>query len=191
MHIIGIVGPVASGKGVVTEYLIKKFGYTSFSLSSIVHDELKKRGIIEFDRTTLQNIGDELRKKEGDGTLAKRAVQKFNAKNVKLENKRIVIEGIRNPGEVHYLRTLPGFFLIAVDALQEVRYQRVLTRGKKWDPKDWESFKKIDSRDSNDIGLKNGQHVRACMALANVCIENNSDLLSLKKEIQKKLSMLS
>ncbi|MCX6732417.1 MAG: AAA family ATPase [Candidatus Roizmanbacteria bacterium] len=183
MNIIGIVGPFASGKGVVTDYLIKKYSYTSFSLSTIVHDEVKKKGIAHYDRTVLQNTGDELRKKEGDGVLAKRAVQQLKKKSGSLT--KIVIEGIRNPGEIAYLRTIPGFFLIAVDASREIRFQRILKRKKPWDPTDWETFKKVDGRDRGDKENTNGQQVKKCMEMADVKIENNGDVKNVEEEVEK------
>jgi len=181
MDVIGIVGPLACGKGVVADYLIKNAGYTSFSLSFIVHDELKKRGISSFTRTTLQDIGDELRAQEGDGVLAKRAVAYLQKQGAK----RVVIEGIRNPGEVAYLRTIPHFYLIAVDATQELRYRRVIERGKPWDPKDWATFVKVDGRDSGDGINVSGQQVRKCMSLADVAIKNNDDMGNVYKEVER------
>ncbi|MFZ2206943.1 MAG: AAA family ATPase [Microgenomates group bacterium] len=181
MDIIGIVGPLACGKGVVADYLIKNYGYTSFSLSFIVHDEVRKRGIMRFDRTVLQDIGDELRKKEGDGVLAKRAMLLLASD----KKQKIIIEGIRNPGEVEYLRTIPGFFLVAVDSLQEVRFRRVIERGKPWDPKDWETFLKVDGRDSVDKKNMSGQQVQACMKLADVHLTNNTDLTQFYGDIEK------
>ncbi len=183
--VIGLVGPLACGKGVVADYLIKKYGYTSFSLSSIVHKEVEKRGIKTFTRTTLQDIGDELRKIEGDGVLAQRAIQQLKGKCNK-----IIIEGIRNPGEVKFLRSIQGFFLIAVDAPKKVRFERVLKRGKPWDPKDWESFLTVDGRDQGDKTNNSGQQVRACMELADMLVANNKDTQKLHDEIEKSLKML-
>ena len=190
MNIIGIVGSVASGKGVVTEYLIKKYGYTSFSLSSLVHDELKKRGITTFTRSTLQDIGDELRKKEGDDVLAKMAIKKLpTSPRLRGASKiqKIIIEGIRNPGEVVYLRTIPGFFLISVDAPQKIRYERVIKRGKPWDPKSWEEFLQVDKRDNKDNKHTNGQQVRECMKLADVHLRNDSDIMHFHEAIKEVL----
>lgn len=183
MNIIGLVGSIASGKGVVADYLINTYGYTSFSLSTIIHEEIKKKGITQFTRTTLQDIGDTLRKKEGDAVLAKQAIESlkvFRSESPKstvprssFQVQKIIIEGIRNPGEVVYLRTIPGFILIAVDAAAKVRFKRILERGKPWDPKDWNSFLMVDGRDSEDPDNKNGQHVQACIKMADVTIENN------------------
>jgi len=219
MHIIGLVGPIACGKGVVADYLIQKYGYSSFSLSSLLHDELKRRGITYFTRATLQDLGDELRRKEGEGVLAKRAIQQLKAESQKLkacslqletynlQNKnqanrkkteeklqvtsfkfqKILIEGIRNPGEVAFLRTIPGFILIAVDASAKTRFQRILQRGKPWDPKDWKSFLKVDGRDREDIGNASGQQVRRCMELADARIENEGE----KGEVEEAVKSLS
>lgn len=182
--IIGIVGPLACGKGVVADYLIKTYGYVSFSLSFIVHEEAKKRGITTITRTVLQDIGDDLREKEGSGVLAKRAVLYLQERGME----QMVIEGIRNPGEVAHLRTLPGFILISVDALQEVRFRRVIERGKPWDPKDWDTFKKVDGRDSGDEKNENGQQVRACMRLADIHLNNDTDLSQFYEAIKQSLN---
>lgn len=184
--IIGIVGPIACGKGVVVDYLKNEFGYTSFSLSSMLHDELKKRRVISFTRTVLQDVGDELRKSEGDDVLAKRAIKRLKAKNVR--RTKIIIEGIRNPGEITYLRTIPGFFLISVNAPQDMRFRRVIARGKPWDPKDWNSFLKVDRRDREDKNNTNGQQVRACMKLADVHLKNDGKISEFCKNIKKTLS---
>ena len=179
---IGLVGPLACGKGVIAEYLIEKYQYTSFSLSVLVHEEAKKRGHTVLTRTLLQDIGDDMRAKEGDGVLAKRAIKTLNPK-LYTQNPKIIIEGIRNPGEIAYLRTIPGFFLIAVDATKEIRFKRVLKRGKVWDPKDWNTFLKVDGRDSKDMQNKNGQQVRVCMEMADMQIKNNTDKEYIYKEI--------
>lgn len=210
MKTIGIVGPLACGKGVVADFLIKEYGYRSFSLSSLVHEEAKKRGL-SITRSILQDVGNNMRKRDGDGALAKRAIEKLTDCNLKLETcslpdntlskkkfqalsykfQKIIIEGIRNPGEVDYLRTLPGFFLIAVDASQKTRFQRVLSRAKPWDPIDWETFQKVDGRDSGESNLKNGQQVQKCMELADVRIENNGEVTKVQMEVEKIIKKLT
>lgn len=189
-NIVGLVGPLACGKGVVADYLIKKYKYTSFSLSTLVHEEAKKRGHTIITRTLLQDIGNDMRAKEGDGVLARRAIEKLKAEGLRLKAQsskpqRYVIEGIRNPGEVAYLRTIPGFFLIAVDAAQKIRYQRVLTRAKPWDPTDWETFVKVDGRDKGETNIANGQQVGQCIELADVKIENNGKIVQIQKKIKE------
>jgi len=133
---LGVVGQIACGKGVLVDHLKEKLGFISFSLSSILHDDLKKKGISDFNRKTLQDMGDELRHRFGSAVLAKRAINILN----KQKSDKIIIEGIRNPGEIEYLKTMPNFFLIGVKARRDIRFKRLLQRAKAWDPKTWNEF---------------------------------------------------
>ncbi len=186
--IIGVVGQIASGKGVLVKYLVKKFGFFSFSLSSIVHDELKKRGIKEFTRKILQDIGDELRKKEGKGVLAKKALEKI--KDQGLSNKNYIIEGIRNPGEVEILKKEKDFVLIGIKSKRTLRFKRLLKRGKSWDPRTWSDFLKVDRR---DLGLGEeslGQQVGKCLAYCDYVLTNNKDLKDFQRKIEKLITKI-
>jgi len=75
MIIIGVVGQIAAGKGILVKYLTERLDFVSFSLSSILHDAIKKKNIREFTRQTLQDMGDELRRKYGDDILAKKVIE--------------------------------------------------------------------------------------------------------------------
>ncbi|MCS6956725.1 MAG: AAA family ATPase [Patescibacteria group bacterium] len=183
--IIGIVGQIAVGKGVLVKYLVKKFGFYSFSLSSIVHEELKKRKIKKFDRKTLQDIGNDLRKKYGDDVLAKRAVKNLKSQISNLKN--FIIEGIRNPSEVAYIKSLPNSFIIGIKAKRELRFKRLLKRAKPWDPKNWNDFLKIDRRDLGKGEDKSGQNVSKCLAYCDYVLTNNKD----KKDFEKKVGKLT
>lgn len=186
MVYIGVVGQIAVGKGVLVDYLTKKLGFVSFSLSSIIHDEIKKRDIKEFTRETLQNIGDELREKYGDDVLARRAIKKIQNSKFKSNYKRVIIEGIRNPGEIEYLKTLPNFVLIGVKANRVLRFKRLLSRAKPWDPKNWNDFIKIDRRDLGIGQSRLGQQVRRCLAYCDYLLINNKD----KKDFERKIDRL-
>lgn len=169
---IGIVGPLASGKGSVGEFLRSQYGFVSFTLSHLVHEELEKRGIKEFMRKDLQDVGNELRAKFGDQVLAERAIEKLHKDGVPL----IIIEGIRNPGEVKYLKKQSHFYLISVNADPKVRYSRLTFRNKPWDPKNWKDFMKISRRDLGKNEGRSGQQVSRCMEMADFKITNNKDL---------------
>jgi len=177
---IGMVGQIAAGKEVFAEYLIKKYGFTTFSLSTVVHQELEKRGVVNFTRKTLQDVGDELRKKYGDDVLAKRAIEILNK-----DKRSVVITGIRNPAEVRYLRTVKNFILVAIKAKRKIRFQRVLQRAKPWDPKTWQEFYKIDRRDYCIGQKKSGQQVGACLKMADYTLTNNRDLGNFYKKIER------
>lgn len=179
---IGVVGQIAAGKGVLVDYLIKKLGFISFSLSSILHQELKKKGIKDFTRKTLQDMGDELRKKEGNDVLARRAIEILKKK----DKKYFVIEGIRNPGEVEFLKKNPYFILIGVKAKRELRFKRMLKRAKPWDPKTYTDFVKVDRRDLGIGQKRSGQQVGKCLAYCDYILTNNKD----KKDFYRKIKKL-
>lgn len=186
MVYVGVVGQIAVGKGVLVDYLTKNLRFISFSLSSIIHDEIKKRGIKEFNRETLQNIGDELRKKYGDDVLARRAIKKIQNLKFKGHYEGVIIEGIRNPGEIEYLKTLSNFVLIGVKANRVLRFKRLLSRAKPWDPKNWNDFIKIDRRDLGIGQGKSGQQVKKCLGYCDYVLINNKD----KKDFERKIDIL-
>jgi len=183
---VGVVGQIACGKGVLVDYLIKKLGFVSFSLSSILHDELKKRGIKEFSRKTLQDIGDELRKKYGNDVLAQKAL--ISLKKRKLEH--VVIEGIRNPAEIDYLKTLPNFILIGVKSRRSLRFQRLLKRAKPWDPKTYKDFLKIDRRDLGIGQQHSGQQVGKCLKYCDYVLTNNKNVPDFQSKVEKLIKKL-
>lgn len=192
-YIIGVVGSLASGKGVLTDYFIKTYGFISFSLSFIVHEELRKRNIKNFTRQTLQDVGDELRATFGEGVLAQRAIEYLKKEGLLKDDNgksKIVIEGIRNPGEVKYFQRLPHFVLLGVDADQSLRFKRVIERSKPWDPKDWNSFLKVDNRDWGNGREDAGQQVKRCVQMADCLIDNNKDLKSFYAAIDKTIGHL-
>lgn len=180
--IIGLTGRIAAGKGYVVAYLLEKsFKYTT--LSQLIRDELSRRGL-EVTRKNLQDIGNEVREKEGATAWIKRLVQ-----NLK-ENENYIVDGIRNPGEINELKKHKDFFLIALDAPQLTRFERVVQRNKASDPKTWEGFLEMDTR---DFGEDNplGQQVGKCMQVADFHIMNDLSVEELNKKIDDVFGIIS
>jgi dephospho-CoA kinase len=175
--IIGLTGRIASGKGVIKDFLQEK-GFKYLTLSDVVREEAAQRGI-PIERSSLQELGNEVRKKEGAGSWMRRLIKKIQP------GFDYVIDGIRNPGEVDELRKIPGFYLIAVDAPQETRFKRFLSRAKPSDPKTWEEFLEIDNRDFGEEDPL-GQQVGKCMEMGNFKLINDSIL----EKFQKKIEMI-
>jgi len=208
MLIIGVVGQIASGKGILVSYLTEKLGFTSFSLSSAVHREIEKKGIKKYTRQMLQDVGDEMRRREGDEVLARRvieAIQKQTIEDRKSKVKKnlfsifnyqppssifyhrqsIIIDGIRNPAEIEFLRNNSNFILIGVKANRELRFKRLLFRGKEWDPKTYEDFLKVDRRDIGVGQNKSGQQVGKCLAYCDYMLTNNKDVKDFQGKVEK------
>ncbi len=173
--IIGLTGKIASGKETLKDFFIKR-GFDYFTLSDILKEELEKKRI-PVTRNNLQDYGDKLRKEHGAGILMRIFLDKTNI------DKNYIIDGIRNPGEVLELRKYNSI-LIAVDASQRLRFQRLIKRAKPSDPKTWDEFLKIDERDFHDEKNPFGQQNKKCMEMADYIIINDGSLENLMKKIQ-------
>ncbi|OGJ21482.1 hypothetical protein A3K73_00765 [Candidatus Pacearchaeota archaeon RBG_13_36_9] len=176
--LIGITGRIAAGKETLTDFLRKK-GFVYFETSKMLAEELEKRGL-EINRWNMQNLGDELREKEGPGALMKMLLKKTEP------GKNYIFDSLRNAGEAEFLgNTAKDFVLIAVDADQKLRFQRIIERGKPSDPKTWEEFLKVDNRDFFDKDNPMGQQVGRCMERADYVIVNDKEVEESMKEIEK------
>lgn len=162
--IIGITGKNAAGKGEAAKYFEKK-GFEYFSLSDVIRDELKEKGI-EPARENLISHGNHLREKHGAGVLAKKIISKIKNDSV--------VDSIRNPEEIMQLRKLKEFILIGIDAPVEIRFKRSLKRARAGDAKTLEEFKAIEEKEN----FKNttGQQLDKCISMADKVIINDGSL---------------
>lgn len=174
--IIGIVGTSGSGKTTAAKYLQKK-GFYLVELSSFLIEEARRRKITNINKKSLQDLGNECRKKLGTSVLARWAFEKIKGR----KEKNAVISGIRNPKEITYLINKKNFYLLGIDAQEKTRYQRVIElRGKKW-MGNFANFLKIERRDS--AGGEKGLQAKKCLIKAKKIIINNSSLESFYQQI--------
>jgi len=181
--IIGLTGTKASGKGEVAEFLKKK-GFLYLSTSDMVREEAKRRKIEDYTIKQLQDIGNELREKQGTGVLALMVIRLME------EGKNYVVDGIRNLGEIEELRKRKDFFLIGVDAPQEKRFNWLINRKRDSDPKTWEGFLSMEERDWGKNELNSGQQVSKCIEQADIKIYNDSSLEELNKRIEEVIARI-
>lgn len=174
-RLIGLTGTNGAGKGEVAAFFRKK-GYAYFSLSDLIRDELKKKGK-EVSRDNLIQMGNRLREKSGPDILAMLVMKNVKAK--------AVIDSIRNPKEVEYLRRQKNFILLAIDAPVELRYERVKKRGRAESASTLQEF--IEKEAEEMTNRKKGQQLQNCMRLADFNIKNNDTLESLYQKLEKLL----
>lgn len=187
MKVIGLTGTLSSGKEVVREILEKNTSSYSVVLSSLLkEDTLKKQGI-KITREIRQNLGNELRKQYGNDVLVKIAVS-FMQKNKNF----LIIDGIRSLGEADFLRGKFGedFKLIAVDASQQIRFERMNQRKREGDPATWEEFVRLDERDQGKDEPEYGQQVKKCVEMADVVIQNDGSLEEFQKKVEDVIKQL-
>lgn len=183
LKVVGVVGPIASGKDTVLKELEKR-GFKAFFLGERTREEADRRGL-PHDRSILQDMGNDLREKFGDDILVKRTEELLNGLG-----KKIVIDGIRNAGEIAYLRKKYDAIIIGVDA--SVKRRRRLSNKRKGDadPKTEEEFERVEQRDRGIGENSHGQQVDACLALSDIVIKNNGIIQEFKKKIRKALNQL-
>ncbi|MFP4082243.1 MAG: AAA family ATPase [Candidatus Aminicenantes bacterium] len=174
-RLIGLTGTNGAGKGEVAAFF-KKRSYAYFSLSDLIREELQKRGE-KISRDHLIQMGNRLRERFGPDVLARRVVKKIKGK--------AVIDSIRNPKEVEFLRNQKNFILLAVDASVELRYQRVKKRGREESASTLDEFIKKEAQEMTN--RQHGQQLRNCMKLADYTIKNDHTIEALHKKLERLL----
>ncbi len=181
--IIGITGPFGSGKTTAAQFFEKK-GLKKIILSSFLGDELINKGEL-VTRINLQDLGNKLRKKFGRAILAKKALERV--KKEKLN--KTVVDGLRNVGEIEYLRKNSNFILIGIVCDKKIRFERI--RNKKGREKlNFALFEKLDYRDLGINGEDSGLQVAKCLALSDHFIESNEGYDEFFKDLESLFNKL-
>lgn len=165
--IIGLTGSLCSGKGTIANHLIE-LGFHHQVLSDRIRDEIRSRGQ-EITRTLLQDVGNELRLTYGGAILAERTCDLIA--NIQ---GNIVIDGVRNPDEIEFLRNSLNAKIIGIHAPKEKRLEWYLERAKERgeDGKTLEIFERDDNRDFGIGEPENGQQVGKCLEMADIFLWN-------------------
>ncbi len=177
--IIGLTGPMASGKATIIASMKKK-GFQSVTMSDVIRGEMEALGI-PAERSKMQDFANSVRAKEGAGAWARRCLEK--AKKEGWGN--WIIDGIRNPVEIEELRKDPGFVLVAVMLGEEEIVKRILARKRDIDPTDPEEIKKKLRRDWGVNEPPEGQQVNLCVRLADYYFDNSIPLEKVEEEFLK------
>ena len=179
--IIGLTGRNGSGKGEAVRFLQYKSFYP-YSLSDVIREEIRKQGM-EITRERLIEAGTRLRSQGGTSALAERILEKLEA------DKNYVIDSFRHPDEVKAFRVRPDFRLIFVEADPEVRFKRILDRGREKDATTVEEFLELEKREVAAADW-HGQQLEAVEKMADFTISNNGSLGQLQDHISDLLQRL-
>jgi deoxycytidylate deaminase/dephospho-CoA kinase len=169
--VIGLTGPFGSGCSLAAKYLEHERGFSLVKLSAALDEKWKELhpGGEVAPRSELQALGDDLRKEKGRQVLAEIGLGKVGP-----AAEKIVVDGIRNPGEVDWLRLEYGyrFTLIAVLAPPTVRWDRIGALSYNDQGLSQEDFAEDDRRDSKE-DVSFGQQVTACIDHADILVDNS------------------
>ena len=178
--IIGLSGQIASGKEVVKKYLESRCGGVSFKFSDILRNILDDLDV-PTERGNIIKLSTFLRQAYGEDLLAKVLTKKVSQADEEL----VIVDGIRRLADIKYLKDLDNFYLIAITAEPEIRYQRVLSRNE--NPGDaqktWEDFLADEAKETE-------VSIASVVAEADYVLENNGTLEELKDQIDKTLTLL-
>jgi len=171
--ILGLSGEIGCGKGTFADYVVKKYNGESFRFSTILRDILNRLYLPQ-TRENLQDISTVLRQKFGQDLLAITITKDVE----KCTKSIIVVDGIRRQEDIKFLKELPKFILIYIEADPENRFKRILQRSENPDDaiKTFDQFKKELEKES-EIKIKELKNV------ADYIINNNSSLTDFYSQI--------
>lgn len=183
MKIIGITGTLGAGKGTIVDYLVKHRGFTHYSVRSYLGRIIKARGL-EANRDTMVAVANELRAQNSPSFIAEELYREAVESGTDC-----IIESIRTVGEIQSLRARGNFHLFAVDADQELRYQRIVERASETDRVSFDTFRMNEEREMTATD-PNKQNLSACMKLADFRFENNGSFEELYRQIDAALQQI-
>jgi dephospho-CoA kinase len=168
--LIGIVGLPASGKSTAIE-AVKDLG-TIIIMGDVIREETKKRSL-EPTPINIGKIAKKLREEFGKGIIAQRCLEKIQD----LDDKVILIDGIRSEEEVELFRDHYTLYIIAIICSNSERFDRIRSRGRSDDTIDMDQIKERDMREL-EFGIGN------VIEHANYTIPNTANIESLIKRVR-------
>ncbi|GEM_PF-34097 len=183
IKVIGIVGPIGSGKDLAAEYIAKKYMCNVIAYRDIVKEETEKEGL-ETNRENMQMIATKRRAEVGKDFFAKIVAKR--AQNLAEKGGKIILKEIRTDFDAFLVKEIFGrsMIILAFDSNEKIRAQRIISRGRKGDPTSFEEFKKQDKRE-----IELGHYY--WMDKANETIKNNGSIEELYKKIDKIMDKLN
>lgn len=173
--IIGLAGEIACGKGTATKHIAEKYKASAYRFSTMLRDVLD-RLYIEQARENIAKMSNILRRNFGEDLFAK-----VMASDVKKdESEVIVIDGVRRMADISYLKEIPNFKLIYIEADIRKCYDRIIKRGENTDDneKSFEDFLK-------EHELESELQIKDLKNYADFVIDNDTDFSHLFGQIDK------
>jgi dephospho-CoA kinase len=121
----------------------------------------------------------QVREKEGAAAVAKRLLTKLE----RSKSSQLIVEGVRSLHELAEFKQKFDVVSVAIHASPQTRFQRLLSRQRSDDPKNWETFQERDSRELK-VGLCD------VIALADTLIINEGRISELQVNVKSFLTQL-
>jgi dephospho-CoA kinase len=186
MIIVGITGTPGSGKTEFATYLTKK-GFAHLSARAFLIREASKIHT-DLTRERLLSVANKLRKEHSPSYVIESLFKEAQELS-RTKGKNCILESIRTPGEVDYLKSESKknqdstFFLVAIDADREIRYKRIKARNSETDHVSLERFiedetKEMQAKEPHEANISE------CIRRADHTIVNNGTIEDLHHKIE-------
>ncbi len=175
MIVIGITGTLGAGKGTLVDYLVNERGMVHYSVRDYLIRQIEKQGLT-LNRDSMTQVANELRAKHSPAFI----IEELYAEAI-LCGKSAIIESIRTPGEIDFLKKQGNFLLVAVDADPKIRYSRITLRASETDHIDYTTFLSNEKREFTTSD-PNKQNLSKCIAMADIVLNNNGNINDLYSE---------
>lgn len=186
--LIGIGGENGAGKDTVGQILAEDHGFMFFTVTELLREECRKRGIPVIRKNT-RLVSTEWRQKFGLAVLVDKAIDEY--KKSKMKYKGLALSSVRNIGESDRIHK-DGGLMVWVSADPRVRYSRIQSNkatGRNRTGEDNVSFEQFlaegqeEMSSTNPNSLQGSEVKKRC----DVFIENSGDIDSLKAKIRQAL----
>jgi len=166
--IIGITGTLGAGKGTIVDYFVNNHNFKHFSVRKYLSDKLDGLGL-PVDRKNMVDLGNRLRAENHPAYIVEQLCLLAEE-----SGGNCIIESIRTPGEVRFLKRFSSF-LLAVDADVRVRYDRVVGRGSETDRVSFDEFLADEKREMGSSD-PNKQNIGECIRLSDMIFYNGGSV---------------
>lgn len=164
MLIVAVTGMPGSGKSCFARMLSKELNAKLIVMGDVVREEVKRRGL-PLTVANIEGVATELRKMYGRGAVGLKVAEML--KEAQGQYEYVVVDGVRSPEEITYLRAVGDLCVVAVHAAPAIRFERELRRAR-------EGALTLDDlkfRDSKNLEYGIGDVI----AMADYMIINESD----------------
>lgn len=165
--ILGLSGHPSGGKDTVADYIVSNYGFEHISTGDSLRSYIEKNNLGSTDRTNMNHIVTDLRKKFGTDFLVREVLETNTSP-------RLVLSGLRSSGEAKAIKNVGGY-IVAVDASMRSRYNRALKRGRIGDNISFEKFSEEQLAEDNPND-PNAPSVAAVTSIADEHIDNSATL---------------
>jgi len=168
---LGLIGPIASGKGFAGKHIEKKYGFKRIVMGDLIRAVARKKHV-KPTREHLRKFQKEYTKKYGRDYFINLAIKKGKESG----KKRIAIDGLRYPEQARVAKKNSAI-IILFTANPEIRFKREKERGRTGAPQTFQEFKKQEAKEWKIF------HFKKTIEYADYIINNDGTPQELYKKV--------